>query len=59
MLYFSLLLAFLSVIFIIIGLYNILFAKRIGVVNRLGIYTKDDDIFEDKEISFREFIINY
>lgn len=58
MLYFSLLLAFLTVVFVVVGLYNVLFAKRIGVVNRLDIYTRDAESFVDENISFKEFLLN-
>jgi len=59
MLYFGLLLAFISVILIVIGIYNLLFSKRIEVVNRLNIYTQDSNDFTNNEdISLKEFVLN-
>ncbi len=59
MLYISLLLAFLTVVFIVLGLYNFLFAKRIEVINRLEIYTAEANSFNtNPNISLKESILN-
>lgn len=59
MLYFLLTLAFLSVIFIIMGIYNLVFSKRLEVVNRLDLYTREEDAYQQFEnISLKEFLLN-
>lgn len=59
MLYFLLILAFISVIFIIVGIYNLVFSKRLEVVNRLDLYTREDDYYQEFEnISLKEFFLN-
>ena len=57
MLYFSLFLVFLTVVFTVVGIYNFVFSKRIEVVNRLDIYTRDADSYTDNDISFKEYIL--
>lgn len=59
MLYISLLSVFLTVVFTVLGLYNFLFAKRIGVINRLEIYTAESNSLNtNSNISLKEFILN-
>lgn len=59
MLIISLILAFVTVVFIVLGLYAIVFTKRIEVINRLDLYTAEEEVFDsNQDISFREFIIN-
>lgn len=57
MLYFILLLAFSSVVFIILGINNLVFASRIGILNRLDTYTKEE-VYENDNVSLREFLLN-
>lgn len=56
MIYLILVLVFLSIVLISLGLSNLIFAHRIGVLNRLGLYTKEDG-FKDEDISLREFLL--
>ncbi len=59
MLFMSLLLAFLSTVFIVLGLYNLVFSKRISILNRLDIYTTENHEYNmDSNISLKEFILN-
>lgn len=58
MLIFSLFLAFLSVVFVVLGIYTFVFSKRLSVVNRLEIYTADDNSYGEENISLKEFILN-
>lgn len=58
MLFVGLLLGFLSIVFIVLGLYNIIFAKRRSVINRLEIYTTESYEFNmDSDISLKQFIL--
>lgn len=57
MLYFILLLAFSSVVLIILGINNLVFASRIGILNRLDTYTKEE-VYENDNVSLREFLLN-
>ncbi len=59
MLYVVLGLAFLSIVFIIIGLYSLVFLKRLQVANRLDLYTREEDYYKQfEEISLKEFLLN-
>lgn len=59
MLFVSLLLVFLSVVFIVLGLYNMIFAKRRSIINRLEVYTTENYSYNaDFNISLRQFILN-
>lgn len=58
MLIFSLILAFLTVVSIVMGLYVVLFSKRISVVNRLETYTGETDALEQEKISTKEYVLN-
>lgn len=59
MLYWIFILAFLSVIFIILGIYSLVFSKRIEVVNRLDMYTREEDYYKQfEEVSLKEFLLN-
>lgn len=59
MLYVVLIMAFFSIIFIILGIYNLIFSKRLQVVNRLDLYTNEEDYYKQfEEVSLKEFLIN-
>ncbi len=59
MLYFVLILAFISVFIIVLGVYNLVFSNRIEVINRLDMYTKDEEYYQQFEnISLKEAMIN-
>ncbi|TJX14167.1 type II secretion system F family protein [Tissierella creatinini] len=59
MLYIVLVLAFISTIFIILGVYNLVFSKRSQIINRLDLYTKEEDYYKQfEEISLKEFLLN-
>lgn len=59
MLYVVLIMGFFSIIFIILGIYNLIFSKRLQVVNRLDLYTKEEDYYKQfEEVSLKEFLIN-
>lgn len=59
MLYFVLVLGFLSIVFIILGVYSLVFAQRIEVANRLDIYTREDEYYQQFEnLSLKEFLLS-
>lgn len=58
MIYLILLLAFFTIVTIIMGIYNIVFSKRIAVTDRLDYYTREDDYYnQDNNVSLKEFIL--
>lgn len=59
MLYFVLILGFLSIVFIILGIYSLVFSQRIEVANRLDIYTREDEYYQQFEnLSLKEFLLS-
>lgn len=58
MLFIILLLGFLTTVYIVLGLYNILFAKRISVANRLQVYTDYTEAYDQEDVSFKEYILS-
>lgn len=58
MVYLLLFSAFLSILFIILGLYVIFFSKRLSVAERLDLYTKDTDVIIEEPLSLKEFLLS-
>lgn len=58
-LYIGFLLAFLTTVFMVLGLYNCIFEKRIEIINRLETYTTQSDNFVlSSDVNLKEFILN-
>lgn len=57
MVYLVLISAFLTILFIFLGIYSIVFSKRLSVAERLDLYTKDEDMVIEEPLSLKEFLL--
>lgn len=58
MVFLLLLSAFISVLFIILGLYVLFFSKKLSVAERLDLYTKDSNASIEEPMSLKEFLLS-
>ena len=58
MLYIIFLLGFLTTVYLVLGLYRVLFSKRLSVANRLQVYTDSAEPYQQKDASFKEYILS-
>ena len=58
MVYLVLISAFFTIFFIFMGIYTLVFSKRLTVAERLDIYTKDADMIVEDPISLKEFLLS-
>ncbi len=58
MIYLILILGFMTVFLVFLGLYAILFNRKLKVANRMEMYLSDEEeVGEDEDISFKEFVL--
>jgi tight adherence protein B len=57
MVYLVLISAFLTIFFGFLGIYTLVFSKRLTVAERLDLYTKDDDMIIEDPVSSKEFLL--
>ena len=58
MIYLIFILGFLTVLFIFLGLYSLLFNKKLKVANRMDMYLADEEeVGEEEDITFKEFVL--
>lgn len=57
MVYLVLISAFLTILFIFLGIYSVVFSKRLSIAERLDIYTKDSDMVIEEPLSLKEFFL--
>lgn len=58
MVYLVLISAFLTILFVFLGVYSIVFSKRLSVAERLDLYTKDSDMVIEEPLSLKEFFLS-
>lgn len=56
--YLILLSAFVAILFIFLGIYSVVFSKRLSVAERLDLYTKDADMTIEEPLSLKEFFLS-